>query len=185
MYYRLYYVKPSPKTILGTYRRFQENEPIIPKLGGPRDKTVLTWNKEDEILDHFYENKQESLRSAIDTLGVSKMSISRVLNGENWYPYHYQKVQELVDDTDYVKRVQFCQRFIAKNNETEHFLKRILWSDECLFTREGMFNSRNYHLRDEQNPYATRQAKFQHRWSVNVWCGLLDNELVSTSHRKL
>ena len=180
-YYQRFGVKPLPKTVLGAVRRFRENEAIVPKLGGPRDRTVLTWQKEDEILDYFHENPNAGTRSVAEILGVNKKSLLSVLHGENMHDYHYTRVQGL-QPTDYIKREEFCQTFIAKNNEHDYFLNRILWSDECTFTREGMFNSHNYHLWAEENPHATRQAKFQTRWNINVWAGLLDDRLVSFNY---
>lgn len=42
-----------------------------------------------------------------------------------------------------------------------HFSSRILWTNEAIFTRQGIFNSYNSHVWTHNNPYASRQRNFQ------------------------
>lgn len=42
----------------------------------------------------------------------------------------------------------------------------------------GIFNVHNEHWWSNENPYVTRQDAYQHRFSVNVWAGILDNCLL-------
>ena len=46
------------------------------------------------------------------------------------------------------------------------------------FTRDGVNNLRNVHTWSHDNPHETSLAKFQRRFSVNVWCGVLGNKLI-------
>ena len=57
-------------------------------------------------------------------------------------------------------------------------LSVILFTDEVSFTRDGINNSRNLHTWSHDNPYETSVNKFQRRFSVNVWCGVLGNMLI-------
>ena len=52
------------------------------------------------------------------------------------------------------------------------------FTDEASFTRDGINNSRNSHTWSHDNPHETSVTKFQRIFSVNVWCGLLDNKLI-------
>jgi len=54
----------------------------------------------------------------------------------------------------------------------------ILFTNEASFTRDGINNSRNLHMWSHDNPHETSVTKFQRRFSVNVWCGLLCNKLI-------
>src|SRR5215469_2116761 len=54
----------------------------------------------------------------------------------------------------------------------------ILFSDKASFTRDGVNNLRNVHTWSNDNPHETSVTKFQRRFSVNVWCGLLGNKLI-------
>lgn len=53
----------------------------------------------------------------------------------------------------------------------------ILFTDEAQFTRDGINNFHNEHHWSEENPHATFERNFQHRFSVNVWCGMMGNHL--------
>jgi hypothetical protein len=54
----------------------------------------------------------------------------------------------------------------------------ILFSDEAQFTLDGVNNTHNSHVWAEINPHATVETTFQHRFSVNVWCGVLHDRLI-------
>jgi len=45
---------------------------------------------------------------------------------------------------------------------------RVMFNDESLFTREGIFNSHNMHLWSDENPTATQLRSFQIRWKRNL-----------------
>lgn len=61
-----------------------------------------------------------------------------------------------------------------------HFLKRILWTDESCFNREGITNLHNLHhwALKGQNPHVKRQTSFQQKFSVNVWAGVIGRHLI-------
>ena len=46
-------------------------------------------------------------------------------------------------------------------------MPNILWTDESLFTRGGMFNVHNEHYWDTENPYVFRERGFQKRFKIN------------------
>ena len=64
------------------------------------------------------------------------------------------------------------------DNSTSELLSVILFTDEASFTRDGINNSRNVHMRSDENPHETRVTHFQRRFSVNVWCCVLGNSLI-------
>src|ERR1043166_7844808 len=106
-----------------------------------------------------------------------RVQVNRVIREERLHPFHYQPVQAL-QDADCPQRVDFCRWLLQKDHSDRNFLKKILWSDETIFTREGIFNQHNLHVYSHQNPHATRQMCFQQRWSVNVWAGILGDKIV-------
>jgi hypothetical protein len=57
------------------------------------------------------------------------------------------------------------------------FFNRVLWYDKAGFARDGMMNLQNLHVWAEENPYPTRSSSFQHRFSVNVLAGIVDDHL--------
>ncbi|EZA46566.1 hypothetical protein X777_08598, partial [Ooceraea biroi] len=60
-----------------------------------------------------------------------------------------------------------------------NFPDRILFTDEATFTTNGVFNSRNFLYRAEENPHVVRVCGFQYRWTINVWAGVIGNRIVS------
>lgn len=58
------------------------------------------------------------------------------------------------------------------------FLKKILWTDECVFHSDGGINRHNEHHYAEQNPHCRKTIHVQGRYSVNVWAGILDDMII-------
>jgi len=54
----------------------------------------------------------------------------------------------------------------------------ILFTDEASFTRDGINNTHNSHRWSDKNPHAIVERNSQHHFSVNVWCGVIDNYLI-------
>jgi hypothetical protein len=101
------------------------------------------------------------------------MQVWRILHHNGLYPYHLQRVQHLLPN-DYEQRLQFCN-WLQTN---WHSLDNNLFTDEALFTRDGINNTRNSHIWANENPHAVVECNFQHRFSVNVWCGVLHKCLI-------
>jgi len=66
-------------------------------------------------------------------------------------------------------------RWVIDNRQLISF---ILFTDEVSFTRDGINNTHNSHRWSDKNPHAIVERNSQHRFSVNVWCGVLDNQLI-------
>jgi hypothetical protein len=54
----------------------------------------------------------------------------------------------------------------------------VLFTDEAMFTRDGVFNYHNEHVGARQNPHATRESHFQRKFSLNVWAGIVGDTLL-------
>jgi len=46
------------------------------------------------------------------------------------------------------------------------------------FTPNGVNNKRNSCVWDCDNPHVTVESNYQHRFSVNVWCGVTGDQLI-------
>ncbi|XP_067209021.1 uncharacterized protein, partial [Linepithema humile] len=73
---------------------------------------------------------------------------------------------------------KICTGLLAQCRQNEFFPDHILWSDKATFTPNGVFNSRNFLYWDEENPHAIREGAFQRRWSINVWAGIIANQVI-------
>ena len=53
-----------------------------------------------------------------------------------------------------------------------------MFTDEAQFNRNGVNNTHNPHVWGDENPHTTVETNFQQRFSVNVWCAVLDDQLI-------
>jgi len=89
------------------------------------------------------------------------------------YPYHVQREQHLRPG-EFAERLEFC-KWLNGSRELHGY---ILFTDESQFNRDGVNNTHNSHMWADENPHATLESNFQQRFSVNVWCAVLDDQLI-------
>lgn len=65
-----------------------------------------------------------------------------------------------------------------KVGQNRNFPGSVLFTDECNFSRDGMFNTHNLHYWNEENPHVTWNRGSQERFSVNIWCGIHGDHLI-------
>lgn len=134
--------------------------------------------EEERILEHFHENPRDSTRSAAQRLGIrNHTTVWRALHRQRSHPYHFQRVQGLLP-TDFAPRLQFATWLLEQRERDRSFSSHILFTDEAYFTRDGVFNMHNNHFWTENNPHVIRANRHQHRFSVNVWAGIIGNHLI-------
>jgi hypothetical protein len=78
-----------------------------------------------------------------------------------------------LEPADMCSRLELC-RWINYNS---HMIRNILFTNEAHFTFGGVNNTRNSHLWDCDNPRGTVKSNYQHRFPVNVWCGVIGDQL--------
>ena len=104
---------------------------------------------------------------------VPHMRVRKTLHAEGMYPFHKQRVQHL-GPGDFAERLEFCKWL----NGSRHLHLYILFTDETQFNRNSVNNTHNSHVWADDNPHATVESNFQLHFSVNVWCAVLDNQLI-------
>lgn len=161
---------PDPKTISGTFRTLRETG-SLPSIRTNYERAVQ--HDDAIVINAVLRSPGVSTRRLSRRLGVSQSMVWMTLNKNNFYPFHQQKVQHL-HPGDGPLRLQFCN-FLNRNQQ---LYKRILFTDEAQFTRDGVNNSHNEHSWADENPHEVVERNFQYRFSVNVWCGLLYNRLI-------
>lgn len=163
---------PSYYVMLSVNQRLREfGQFTVPAHAQGRGRQPYPVRLQEDILEYFEENPQASTRNAARRFGVSQYTVWNVLHQEGLHPYHFRPVQEL-GPNDLEPRVIFCRWFLQNHD------KNILFTDEATFTRLGIFNVHNEHWWSHSNPHVTRQDAYQHRFSVNVWAGVLNNCLL-------
>lgn len=129
------------------------------------------------ILEEIQRDRTTSTRALARNLGIPRSSIQDILHEESFHAYHIQRVQAL-QPSDYALRVEFCEAMLRNQQDDPGFFNKILWTDESRFERTGVFNIHNYHIWAIENPHAARASSFQHRFSVNMWSGILNGEFI-------
>ncbi|EFN68076.1 hypothetical protein EAG_01289, partial [Camponotus floridanus] len=119
---------------------------------------------------------ETSIRIVAREHNLPYSTVQRILREEKLHAFHYARVQQLRPEDYPVRR--FCENFLRKIDRDTRFLSRIIFSDESLFTREGIFNSHNMHLWSDENPRVTRVRNFQIRWKLNIWTGIIGTEIL-------
>lgn len=163
--------RPSAKVFYSVYQHLLDNG-CFPGVGA-RAERMERQNETRRILRMVHRSPSISTRRISSRLTVPQSKVWRTLKRESLYPYSVQQVQNL-QPGDHVQRLNFCT-WLTNNSK---LCKSILFTDEATFTRDGSHNSHNTHWWSEKNPKKTTERNFQHRFSVNVWCGMIDNQLI-------
>ena len=127
----------------------------------------------ESILQSVERSPTTSIRRFSTRIGVPHTRVWRTLRQHGLYPFHLQMVQCL-EEGDEARRVDLCRWVIANGR----LIPFILFTDEGSFTRDGINNTHNSHRLSDKNPYAIVERKSQHPFSANVWCGVIDNQLI-------
>ena len=142
-----------------------------------RLRSVHTIEFEDVILQRIEDNRSTSTRAIAKDLNTSNANVWNVLHEMDMQPFKIQRVEDLSAD-DFPQRVAFCQWYLHQIVNIPDFCTSVLFTDEATFTREGIFNSHNSHVWDFVNPKATGVFRHQHRFTINVWAGIVHDHLI-------
>lgn len=168
---------PDRKTFEAVERRLRETGSFKPKrIDTGRQRSARDHNNEEEIINAVELSPSTSTRRVSRLLNISQSSVWRTLKGQ-LYPFHVTRVQDLLPQ-DLNKRKIFCRWLRRKCLRHQYFLRRILITDKSCFTRNGIENFRNTHIWCDENPHETAARHFQHTFSVNVWIGVLGDNLI-------
>lgn len=129
------------------------------------------------MLQRFADNPRNSTRLVGGEVGCSQTTVVKILHDNNLHPFKLQKVQELRPGDD-LRRLEFCNLVELEEEARPNFLRSVLVTDEKGFSREGTFNPHNNHYWAEENPHIPFIRGYQQKFSVNVWCGILGDNLL-------
>lgn len=132
---------------------------------------------EERILGLVRRNPSLSTRRIATMLHLPQTSVWRVIHTEKLHPYHTTPVQELTAN-DKILRAEFCRTLLLKYETDHNYFRRIFWTDEAQFTRDGVTNFHNLHHWSSSNPHNKKQTKSQHRFSCNVWLGIVGQTVI-------
>lgn len=166
------------RIIVRAITRLRNNERVVPvRTGGPRPRIDV--RAEERILNHFAENPGTSTRKAGRLYDISHTAVHKILKRDQQHPFSVVKVHALKQD-DFLRRIDYANWALRKIADDPHFITKIIWTDESLFTRNAMWNRRVVHhwAPKNQNPHVGRELAHQTRWSLNVWAGIKGNDVI-------
>lgn len=164
---------PDSRVFTCAYSKLRETGAVPSRHISSERGDEQTVDDVENILQVVEESPATSTRRISTRVGIPQTRVWRTLRQHGLYLYHLQRVQHLEAGDD-VKRLEFC-RWVNANRALIPF---ILFTDEATFTRNGINNTHNAHRWSEENPHAIVDSNFQYRFSVNVWCGVIDNQLI-------
>ncbi|KAJ4451677.1 hypothetical protein ANN_03147 [Periplaneta americana] len=145
---------PDRKTFVRLHYRLCEYGKFnSPGLGRGRPRST-TPEVQEEILEAVNMTTPISTRRVALQVNVPHTTVWRLFKEYQLYPYHLQRVQAL-SPADYPARVRFCQWFLQQCGVNPNFPALVLFTDEAQFTRDGITNFHNQHVRAYENPRAT------------------------------
>ena len=133
---------------------------ILGETNNSRKKTSCTRENIERVVNKIRENRKLSIRQLTKELNLTKYCVHTSLKKKNYYPYHYQQVQHRTE-IDRETRLRFCLWAVAKYEANPYFFKDMLFSDECLFTNEGLYNHKNQQFYAQENPHLIIEKNFQ------------------------
>lgn len=167
--------QPNYRAFSAVHQRLLDTGSVMPQQRHERGGATLAFT--EEVLEKIDENPSTSTRAIASSLNSSKTTVWRVLKEQLLYPYHRQKVQ-LLQAGDDAQRVRFCNFLRVRRRGNADFQQTILWTDEATFHRDGFVNFKNQHEWNEANPHAVVHHGAQHRFSINLWAGIVDEYLL-------
>lgn len=169
---------PLPKSFAALHRRLRQNGTFTPnRMDCGRPRSTRNPEAEERVLDLVAVSPEISTRKIALRENVPKSSVQEILQEQLLKPYHLQRVQALKPQ-DFQPRAQFCEWMQMKCRQNGEFLQKILFTDEAGFTRDGIVNFHNNHVWAEENPHAYFESRHQNKFFVNVWAGILGNNLI-------
>jgi hypothetical protein len=146
-------------------------------------REARTPQNEETVLQAFEEDGTLSIRSVASMFDISKSTTQRILKDNRQHAYH-TRVQNLLPE-DLPLRVQFCEWLLQQHEANPNFVKSILFTGECFFSRNGTFSIHNYHVWADENSHTIHVNAFQHRFSIKLWTGILGDSLASVDKQTI
>jgi len=83
-------------------------------------------------------------------------------------------VSQHLGPDDFAERLEFCKWL----NGCHKLHRYILFADKAQFNFDSVNNTHNSHMWADENHHATVESIFQLRFSVSLWCAVLDDQLI-------
>jgi len=108
---------------------------------------------------------------------IPQSTVIWILNARRYHVYHITLMQpQMTWYCMYVFIDRLCEWFDKIITSSGMFF----FSDESTFKNTGELNKHNYHYWSNVNPHWFRSVDNQNRWSLMVWCGIVNGYLIGS-----
>lgn len=179
---RRLYQQRFPDRLAPSHHKFSRLERNLRIYGSFKKPKCTERIRRDEdlelnILLNVEENPRTSTREIARNVNACNATVHSILRKNKLKPYVFRQVHTL-EENDKERRIDYCNIFINNVGDNFNFLQRIIWSDECTFGNTDVFNRHNNVYWSRENPRNIVQCNPQRRFAVNVWCGIVGNNLI-------
>lgn len=180
-FFESFHRRISVDTILRIKTLFEETKTLK-----DRRRNITRQNiRNRAIVQYFTINPMSSIPQAVrevryglELRRVSYGTVQRTLKKFGIKPYRILPVQYLTQEQKELRFQFVASMLMREQDEVNNFYNKILWTDEASFTTSGIYNRRNTNYWAAANPHQCQMIKFQGRSSLNVWCGMLANQII-------
>ena len=117
------------------------------------------------------ETPQNSIRSTSEVSGIARKSVrTKLRKVSEIKPYKIPLVQMLKEE-DFAARLESCTVMINKLEDDPEMKKRMLMTDECIFTLDNTTSPSHSRFWSRTKPGAVQQRPMQPS-RLLMWCGL-------------
>ncbi|GFS66285.1 DUF4817 domain-containing protein [Trichonephila clavipes] len=168
---------PSRSSIREWYHKFMTTGSVEHKKGYGHPRT--SEESVERIRETFRRSPTKSVRQAAQELQMPRSTIHDVLHKRLRLTAYKVQILHAIKPDDYAKRYEFAVDMLHRLDADEHFLNRILFSDESMFHVSGMVIKHNVRFGGSEQPHAVLELQRSSE-KVNVWCGLLHDRILGT-----
>lgn len=123
------------------------------------------------VIALFRNRPTSSVRKAAPQIGISPMSVHRILRRERFFPYKTQVLFKLTE-ADFASRLIFCNRFLQLISTNDNVIPNLWFSDEAHFYLDGYTNKQNMRMWEQHQIAGNFRQKPLHPNFVTVWCAI-------------
>ena len=167
----------SRSTVSRTVQRFDELKIVKNRPTPGRPKTATSDDIALQVLLDVADTPQTSLRQLAADHDVSEGSIRKILKQSKYHPYKPHLIHQLLED-DFDRRLQFAEIMTERTEGNQNLVRNIVFSDEATFMLNGSVNRHNCRYWHASNPHVTLEVHTQFPEKLNVWCGILDGNVI-------
>lgn len=148
------YNKPAPArtTLIHWKEKLLEHGSLVSDR--PRSGRPVSASGDDvkaDVLADVNEDPTTSTRRLSSEHAISQTTVCRILRNAGMHPFKPQYSQFINEDDD-DRRREFCEGMLQKFANDPAFLRKLTFSDECVFALNGTVNKHNVHYWSEENP---------------------------------